>query len=159
MDIRPKRRKSKDNPYTISSNGEKYIVSFTDNKNQKQQVEITKKIFDIFNKFELADLKELNEYDNHIEHLELHEAVLYQRMIVIKENIEEIVEKKIEKEKIMQLIEQLPFLQRRRIIMYFFNDLTYEEIAKIEKCSKVAVKYSIDRAINNLKRKMLYLIL
>lgn len=159
MDIRPKRRKSKDNPYTISNNGEKYIVSFTDNKNQQQQVEITKKIFDIFNEFELADLKELNEYDNHIEHLELHEAVLYQRMIVIKENIEEIVEKKIEKEKIMQLIEQLPFLQRRRIIMYFFNDLTYEEIAKIEKCSKVAVKYSIDKAINNLKRKMLYLIL
>ena len=36
--------------------------------------------------------------------------------------------------------------------MYYFNDLTYDQIAKKENCSKVAIKYSIDTAINNLRK-------
>ena len=35
--------------------------------------------------------------------------------------------------------------------MYFFENLNLEEIARKEGCTKVAVKYSIDRALINLK--------
>ena len=44
----------------------------------------------------------------------------------------------------------LPEIQKRRIIKYFFMDKTYEQIASEEKCTKIAVKYSIDRALEKI---------
>ena len=53
MDKSPKRRKSNDNPYTLISDKSNnlYMVVFKDNKNIKQNIIITKDIFDAFNKF------------------------------------------------------------------------------------------------------------
>ena len=146
----PKRRKRKDNPYTLNIVEEKCIVEFKDNTNEKHQIQISKELFEVFNQFELADLRELNEYDNHIEHLELSESNLYKRMKVFEKNTEEIVIRKVEQENIIRIINKLPLLQRKRIFMYYYDNLTLEEIAKIEKCSKVAVKYNIDKAKKNL---------
>ena len=47
----------------------------------------------------------------------------------------------------------LPEVQRRRLWLYFFEELTYEEIAVMEGCTKRAVKFSIDLALQNLKEK------
>ena len=75
MAERPKRRKYKDNPYTLKYVEEKniYIVSFKDVKGHLQEVEVSKEIYKVFDLFELQDIRELNEYDRHIEHSEIYE--------------------------------------------------------------------------------------
>ena len=43
-------------------------------------------------------------------------------------------------------------MQRRRLKLYFFDELTYEQIAKLEGCTKRAVKFSVDIAVEKLKK-------
>lgn len=148
----PKRRKHKDNPYKLNIIGETYTIEFKDSNNKMRKIKISKTIYEEFNKFELLDLKELNEYDNHIEHSEIYENTLFHRTFYKEKSIEEKVVEKIEKENLFNGIAKLKEPQKRRLIMYYFNDLTYDQIAKKENCSKVAIKYSIDTAINNLRK-------
>ena len=58
MDVRPKRRKYKDNPYNLSSDKKNglYYVSFIDSRGILQYIEINKTIFDELNQFELKDV-------------------------------------------------------------------------------------------------------
>ena len=81
MANRPKRRKSKDNPYTLNYCEERnvYTVSFKDGKGILQNIEVSEEIYKTFDKFELDDIKELNEYDRHIEHSEIYENNLNNR--------------------------------------------------------------------------------
>lgn len=154
MDKRPKRRKSKDNPYTLESIEEMkiYRVLFNDNSGKKYEIDISQEIFDVLNQFELNDLKELNEYDRHIEHLEQTEEFFYKRSIRKEGNIEEQIIQKSIYEDLHKKISELPDIQKRRIKMYFFEDMTLQEIANIEHCSCRAVKYSIDTALSKLKK-------
>lgn len=150
----PKRRKRKDNPYTILFDEKKHIyrVQFIYNRKKQVDILITEGVYNIFNEFELQDLREMNEYDNHIEHSQLCESTLYKKMFKKNiESIEEIIIKKDNYELLYNAIQKLKKIQRERIIMHFFENLTLEEIARKEGCTKVAVKYSIDRALINLK--------
>ena len=54
----------------------------------------------------------------------------------------------------MKAIANLPEIQRKRIKLYFFDDLTYQQIANLEGCTKRAIKFSVDIAIANLYKKM-----
>ena len=64
---RPKRRKFKDNPYTIIEIeiSNKYLVTFKDGNGIFNKVEVSKDIYELFNYYELRDLSQMNEYDNH----------------------------------------------------------------------------------------------
>ena len=47
---------------------------------------------------------------------------------------------------------QLPEVQKRRLQMYFFDGLTYEEIAVREGCSYQAVQKSIAAALKKIRK-------
>ena len=66
--------------------------------------------------------------------------------------LEDVVFQKIEEEQLHIAISKLPEVQRKRLILYYFSGCTYEEIAKQEGCSKIAIKKSIDGAIKNLRK-------
>lgn len=155
-DMKPKRRRSKDNPYYLNFDDTKktYTVSFIDKCKNYQIVEINEDLYNLFNDFELKDLSQLNEYDNHIEHCELFENVLYEKSIKKEKLIDEIVEKNIQYERMYSCIRELPIIQKRRLIKYYFENKTFEEIAKEEHCSKRAVKFSVDIAIVKISKKM-----
>ena len=68
--------------------------------------------------------------------------------------LDEEVEKRVLVETSFEELSTLPLVQRRRIIKYYLQKKTYEEIAKEENCSKVAVKYSIDLGIEKISKKM-----
>ena len=53
---------------------------------------------------------------------------------------------------IHRAIVTLTEVQRRRLTLYYFDNLTYQEIADLDGCSKVAVKYTIDKALAALKK-------
>ncbi len=155
MAERPKRRKYRDNPYTLNYCEETniYIVVFKDVKGQLQKIEVSKEIYQAFDRFELDDVKELNEYDRHIEHSEVFENNLTEKAMGKPMLIDEIVENQIINEELKKAIQELPEIQRKRLKRYYFDDMTMEQIALEEKCSKVAVKYSIDIAIQKISKK------
>lgn len=153
MAERPKRRKHRDNPYTLMDydiNG-KYKVSFVDGKGKKQIVEISSKVYEAFNTFELEDLSELNEYDNHIEHSEIFENNLNERAKDKPISIEDEIIRKSTFEELKNALEKLPDIQKRRIKKYYFDDKTLNEIAEEEGCTFRAVKFSIDIGIKKLQ--------
>ena len=151
MDKRPIRRRYNDNNYRLISDEKNgiYIIKFIDSKKQIKEIEVSKDIFDLFDINERYENARFYEYATRIiksnmdiENIPDHKSI---EEIIIKNSISETLKKE---------INNLPIIQRNRIIKYFFEDKTYEEIAKEENCSKVAIKYSIDIAINNLSKKI-----
>ena len=157
IDPVPKRRKSKDNPYEIFTVGintdhPRFFVRFTDSTGETRCLEIDKALYETLNRFELADLSFLNEVDNHYEHSELTDGSLHQRATQPQQSVEETVLQNIQNEMLHSAIAQLPEVQRRRLVLYYFGNYTYEQIGEMEGCSKVAVKHTIDKALAALKK-------
>lgn len=148
---RPKRRKDKYNPYTLTEKEDKYFLSFRDGQGVLRELQITKELFEVLNRFELDDLSILNEWDRHIEHFEQTEQTLNRRAFFKAESVEETVLRSIEYEQLHRAISKLSETQRRRLVLYYFEGLTYEQIARMEGCTIMPVKRSIDLAIKKLK--------
>ena len=151
---RPKRRKYKDNPYTLffDENNQIYFIIFKDIKGIINKVSVPFDVYSAFNLFELQDLSELNEYDNHIEHNEVYEESLYRRSIKKDESIDDQIIRKSAYEDLIIAINTLPEIQKRRIKKYYFDEMTEEEIAKEENTTNQSVHIILKRAIKNLKK-------
>ena len=109
IDPRPKRRRSKDNPYEIYSVGSStgqphYYITFTDSAGTRQEFEIDKTLFDTMDRFELDDLSFLNEVDNHYERSELTEASLNARAFMSRRTVEETITLRDENERLHKAI-------------------------------------------------------
>lgn len=148
----PNRKKDKYNPYTLMIIDGKYYLSFKDGRGVIQDMEIDQVLYELFNRFELEDISYLNRVSRHIEHSELTEASLNNRAFYKAESLEETVSRSLEYELLHKAISKLPEIQRRRLLLYFFGEMTYEQIAKMEGCTKRAVKFSLDIAIEKLKK-------
>mgnify|MGYP000089953878 FL=1 len=148
---RPKRRKDKYNHYTLTEKEDKYFLSFKDGQGVLQELQITKELFEVLNRFELDDLSILNEWDRHIEHFEQTEQALNRRASFKAESVEETVLRNMEYERLHRAISELPETQRRRLTLYYFQGLTYEQIAEMEGCTIMPVKRSIDSALKKIK--------
>lgn len=153
---RPKRRKDKYNPYTISKSGSNYFLSFKDSQGVMHDYEIDRPLFDLFDSFELEDLSYLNVVDRHIEQSELTEGSLNKRAFDKPTSIEDDTIHAIQNELLHDLITKLPETQRRRLYLYYFVGLNYERIAELEKCTARAVQYSVEAARKNLRKKFEY---
>ena len=156
-DKRPKRRRDKDNPYELYSVGAgtpdaHYYVSFRDGLSEEHFFEISKEIFDELDRFELEDLSRMNESDNHYERSDLSERSLNQRAVIVSESLETLIGRKLEDQRLHKAIIGLPPKQRRRLILYFFESYTQQQVAEMEGCSQAAVAASIAAALKNLKR-------
>lgn len=152
MNNRPKRRRKNDNPYSIwISRDGKYWVSFIDGLGKYHEVEIDETVFEAFDDFELEDVSELNEVDRHFEQSELTEETLYTRASSKPLPLEEEIFWRIEHSKLMELVDCLPSIQRRRFIMYFIYGLSLDEIAMAEGCAH----QPIQRSIYTAKQKIL----
>ena len=150
----PKRRKDKYNPYTIYEKDGQYYISFKDGQGILHKFEISRTLYDAFDSFELDDLVYLNVVDRHIEQSEVWESTLNVRAVKKPDNIEEVVLKKIQIETLHTAIKKLPEMQRRRMQLYYFEGMTYEQIAKKEGCTKMPVKRSIEAAVERLKKEL-----
>ena len=120
MAQRPKRRKYKDNPYTLNYCEERdiYIISFKDSRGIIQNVEVTETIYKTFDRFELDDLSEMNEFDNHIEHSEIFENNLNDRAKDKPISLEDEIIRKSTFDELKKAIDMLPEVQKRRIMQY-----------------------------------------
>ena len=152
LERHPNRKKDKYNPYTLTITEGHYYLSFKDGRGKQQNIEIDEMLYQTFDRFELEDISHLNRVSRHIEHSELTEETLNDRAFYKPERIEDIVSESIECEQLHRAVSELSEVQRRRLKLYFFGELTYEQIAKLEGCTKRAVKFSVDIAVEKLKK-------
>lgn len=119
----PKRRRKKENPYTlIELENNIFVVSFIDVYGEIQNIKIDKRTFDEFTKFELDDLKKLNEKDNHFDYRRINDD--YDEMLIFNNSnyicsIEDDVEKKLFNEELYSAINSLNPIQKDRIKKLF----------------------------------------
>lgn len=151
MDKRPKRRKDKYNPYTLSTESGKYYILFIDVNNHIQKVELSKKLFDSFNKFELEDISQMNEYDRHYEHSEVYEKTLNKKNVAVSQSLEEHFEDVLVMENLHMAITKLPEVQKRGLKKYYFEEKTFDEIALEEGCTYQSIQRSVYRAVAKIK--------
>lgn len=149
---RPVRRKDKDNPYSIFTDEDKYFVTFKDSTGITVTTEISEEVYSLFDRFELEDLARMNEMDRHGTLFELNEQELSHNADSDYIPVDVAASENIEYRALRNAIAQLPEVQRRRIIMYFFNGLSYEEIAVLEGCKYQAIQKSIRQSVRKLRR-------
>lgn len=150
---RPKRRRDKDNPYTIHMDGTNYYLEIMGMDKAVHKISITQELYDLFNQFELEDISYLNRVDRHMEHSKILEDTLNQRSEFQVKTVEDIVLSKIQAEQLHKAISKLPEIQKRRVYLYYFCGLTYKQIAALEGCEFQVVARSIKRALENLRKK------
>ena len=148
----PKRRKDKYNPYNIFELDGKYYIEFSDVQKKQHFIEINRELYDVFDRAELEELKYLNIIDRHIEQSEIYEITMYKRSGQSGESAENEAIRKIILNDLYTAISKLPTIQRRRLILYYFVGLTYEQIAEMESCSFQAIAKSVTTAEKKLKK-------
>ncbi|MBE5820787.1 MAG: sigma-70 family RNA polymerase sigma factor [Clostridiales bacterium] len=161
MAERPKRRKDKDNPYTLEVCEEKniYKVYFKDGQGLNRSVDITREVYKALDKFELEDISHLHKVDKYvdgrsIDNTDYTDIILYNLKKCDDKSLEEMVEEKLKNEELYKAINLLSEIQKRRLKLYYFEDLTLQEIADIEGCSVKNVFKSIEQAKNKIAKKL-----
>ena len=150
-DPRPKRRRDKDNPYELYTIGmdtehPRYFVEFADGQNRKHCEEISRELYELLDSFELEDVSYMNECDRHRIKVSLSDVLIHQCAAEPVEPLQELIEMADDKERLHKAISMLSSVQQRRIQMYYFADMTYEEIAEAEQCSFQAVEKTLRKA-------------
>ena len=156
---RPKRRKDKDNPYSLNFKENNYVVSFKTVKNEYKEVKVSEEVFKAFDKFELEDISQLHKVDKHIDmrvidNTEYMDIILFNNALNDEISIAEQIENKILQEELKKAILELSEVQKRRVIKYYFENKTLQKISEEEGCSITSVKESLDSSINKLRKKL-----
>lgn len=150
------RNKDKYNPYTLDIDEETntYIVEFKDIKNIIHRVEVSEKVYEAFDKFELEDISQIHKIKKYIERNEVYEETLFHKSINASISVEDEVESKLLSEDLKDAIKLLNDIQKRRLIKYYFEDKSLEEIALEEGTSHQAISKSIHRAIEEIQKNL-----
>lgn len=122
----PNRKKDKYNPYTLSIENNTYYISFTDGQGIFHKQEISTELYAAFNGFELEDISWINEISRHLSELDFGEEPLSHKIADPSEPMEDRVYRSIMYQELHKAIAQLPEIQRRRVLLYYFGGYTYE---------------------------------
>lgn len=147
----PNRKKDKQNPYTLSIENGTYYIAFADGQGVFHKIEISKELYAAFDRFELEDISHINVVSRHLTESDMGDEPLGNRIADPSEPVEDHVYRRIMYQELHKAIAQLPEIQRRRILLYYFGGYTYEQISQMENCTKRAVKFSVDAALKNLR--------
>ena len=94
----------------------------------------------------------MNEAERHYEYSELTEETLNRRAVHKTKTVEDIILTVFENEMLSKAICELTEIQRKRLLLYYYDHLTYEQVAKIEGCTKMPVMRSIKKAEEKIKK-------
>ena len=145
------------NAYTLrtetAGSATRYYISFVDGQSTRHETEVSHPVYLEFLRFARAERNLRRSDERHREQSDLSHETLFQRAFFHAQSIEETVEANLLREQVRLAIRDLPEAQRRRFILHHEYGLTYEQIAGTEGCSKMAVKYTIDKAEDAVRKK------
>jgi RNA polymerase sigma-70 factor (ECF subfamily) len=131
-----------------------YYVSFTDGQAIHRETEVSRPVYLEFCRF-VKQERNLRRWDErHTEQSDLADETLYNRAAIPPKSVEETVFDSERNERLRQSIAELPEIQRRRFVLHHEFGLTYEQIAKMEGCSKVSAFRSVNRAEEKIRELM-----
>lgn len=93
----------------------------------------------------------MNKDERHKEKSEVYEETLYKRANLIYGSVEDDFIKKSRYEDLMKAINELPKTIKRRIKMFYFEELTTSQIATLEHCSDRMIRKSLEQGRNKIK--------
>ena len=129
-------------------------VLFNDGQAVSHKVEVSYDVYLEFLRFVVIERKMRHWDERHKEYSKLTEETLVKRAELAPKSAEETVFDNMFSECVIQAIKELPKIQRKRFVMYYEFGLTYEQIADIDGCTKIAVKYTIDKAKLSIVKKI-----
>lgn len=128
----------------------KLFLKATDFDGKTTNIEVT---INIYQDYQRSIWRE--EYHDKKSDNEIHRDILSDKFFPYElhsPSNEEVYFKKSQYQALYEAIEKLPKVQRRRIILKYFNDLTIPQIANIENTSIQAIKASIRVAKNKVEK-------
>ena len=129
----------------------RYYVSFKDGNGQEQETEIDQAVYIAFLLFGRSERNLRRSDERHEEYLELAEEKIQARAVNAPRSLEEIIFDADLHQRMRKAIETLPEIQKRRFKLYYESELTYQQIADIEKCTFQVVARSVTTAKEKLK--------
>jgi len=108
----------------------------------------------VFDESEKQDNNMMVRNSRYIHKYELSDEALSNKMLNNQTSIEDKLISDFEVEELYEAINELSNIQKRRIRKYFFENKTFEEIAKEENCTKMAVKFTVDNALEKISKKL-----
>ncbi len=139
----------------ISNNDEsKNIIAFKDVNGKSRIIRANKILRDEYKRRKSEENSQNIKFSRYIEHSELTDISLNKRAVNKEISLEEQVVSNLESERIIKEIWKLPTPQNRRVYMYIVNEFSYTKIAKIENRAIPTIKESIDRGLENLRKKL-----
>lgn len=142
--------------YIVFSNSDesKNIIVFKDENGKSRVIRANEKLRDEYKKRKSEENSQNIKFSRYIEHSELTDISLNKRATNREISLEEQVISNLESERIIKEIWKLPTPQNRRVYMYIVDEFSYTKIAKIENRSIPTVKESVDRGLENLRKKL-----
>lgn len=142
--------------YIVFSNSDetKNIIVFKDENGNSRAIRANKLLRDEYKKRKSEENSQNIKFSRYIEHSELTDISLNKRAVDKEVSLEDQVVSNLETERIIKEIWKLPAPQNRRVYMYIVDEFSYTKIAKIEDRSIPTVKESIDRGLENLRKKL-----
>ena len=105
-------------------------------------------LYAAFDRFELEDISHMNVVSRHLTEADMGDEPLSHRIADPSEPVEDHVYRRIMYQDLHKAIAQLPATQRRRLLLYYFGEYTYEQ----EGCKYPAIIKSVAAAENNIKK-------
>lgn len=142
--------------YIVFSNSDdsKNVIVFKDGNGNSKIIKANETLRNEYKRRKSEENSQNIKFSRYIEHSELTENSLNKRATNKEISLEEQVISNLESERIIKEIWKLPTPQNRRVYMYIVDEFSYTKIAKIENRSIPTVKESIDRGLENLRKKL-----
>ena len=136
----------------MSGGVERYFVSFKDGEGSHHEIEIDFEVYIAFLSFEKQDEHESYVCRKYMEHKEKSEEEINRHAATPAKILEEIVCEKEFSSAFWIAVGELTEIQRRRFLLYYDFDYTYEQIAKMEGCRRQPVERSILKAKEKISK-------
>jgi len=138
----------------IAEGSTHYYVSFKDGQAIGHETEVSYLVYLEFQQFIKTERNLRRWEERHNEQSELTDEALYKQAVNKPKSVEELTFDSLQNEQLRLGIQSLPEIQRRRFVLYHEFGLTYEQIAEMEGCTKRAVKFTVDIAIEKIKENL-----
>ncbi len=142
--------------YIVFSNSDdsKNVIVFKDGNGKSRIIRANETLRNEYKRRKSEENSQNIKFSRYIEHSELTENSLNKRATNKEISLEEQAISNLESERIIKEIWKLPTPQNRRVYMYIVDEFSYTKIAKIENRSIPTVKESVDRGLENLRKKL-----
>lgn len=142
--------------YTLEylENENKYYISFEDSVKKKCRLEIGKDVFDEYIQSRKCYTKIKNETTRYLEHSELNDISLFNRSFIKKKLVDDVIIEKLTNQALHKAVDKIKSPHNKRIKMYFFEEMTVQEIAKKEAKTERAIRYSIEQGIKEIQKNL-----